>query len=791
MKKVIKLLGAICFVLATHSALADTFVVKQIKITGLQRVQESTVLSYMPIHLGQNLTTQDTINILTSLYKTGFFSDVRVGRQGNVLVVHVKERPTIGLIQIEGNKEFTDKQMLPVLKDLGVVEGASYDDSKVNTIVQGLTDQYHQLGYYAVQINAQAKPEPRNRVAVYINIKEGPIAKIRRITIQGNHAFKEKQLKKEMTARPTAWWRLTFLSHSDRYSKVQLAKDLDQLRTFYLNHGYLRFQVVDQQTVVSPDNKSVDIIIRISEGAVYKIKGYDIQGLSAYPEETKAVHKYLDTLLKPNAIFSKQNMLASSETIRVYFASKGHAFPVINTEPSIDDNARQVFIAFTVSPGPISYVRYVDFSGNTRTVDTALRNRISQMEGSPYSIVDVEQSKARLAYLPYLQDVSVDTNPVPDEPDQVDLNYHVKEVNAGKASIQGGYSTSDGFIYGASLSEPNLFGTGKYGSLSFNASQYQKSYGFTYVDPFYTTYGVSRSISIFSTITTPSTSLNQASYTMDGYGGTITYGIPVSLNNRVNLGYGYTYILLHDVDGTETSPTVLSFVNDHPSPYNQFKGIASWSYSTLDRALAPTRGFSQSLGMELGVPVLSNSLSYYKITEEMKYYYPLWYGFILEPNTSIGFGNGYGNVGPLPFYSNFYAGGPESIPGYAPNSLGPQNPNQSGAALGANLKLIGGIDLIIPNGTQKIRTALTFNAGNIFDTNKVEPGPNDYIPGTQVPEPQVQYEDISLTNIRMSAGIVVVWYSPMGPLQFTVAKAINAKSTDQLSWFGFAFGASL
>ncbi len=589
-------LGIIWFILAMPSAYAENFVVKQIKVYGLQRVQESTVLSYMPIHVGQEVTTQDTVNILVDLYKTGFFSNVRLERQGSILIVYVTERPTIGLIQINGNKEFTDKQLLPILKDIGIQEGSPYDSSKVNSIIQGLREQYNQMGYYAVQVEAQAQPESRNRVALYIKVKEGPIAKVRNIKIEGNQAFSQRELKKVFTTKTTAWWKLGFLVHNDRYSKVTLAKDLDQLRTFYLNHGYLRFQVIDQRVVVSPDNKTVDIFIRISEGPIYKVKGYEINGLSAYPEENKAVHDYVDQLLKPGSVFSKQNMVNSSETIRIYFASKGHAFPIINTEPSIDDSARQVFIVFTVIPGPVSYVRNIDFSGNTRTEDTALRNSITQMEGAPYSIVDVEQSKARLAYLPYLQDVTVDTNPVPDKPDQVDLNYHLKEVNAGKASIQGGYSTSDGFIYGASLTEPNLFGTGKYGSINFNASTYQKSYGFTYANPYYTTYGISRSITIFSTITTPSTDLNQASYTMNGYGGTVTYGIPVSLNNRISLGYGYTYITLNDVNGVFTSPTVQDFVEDHPSPYNQFKGLLSWGYSTLDRAMAPTSGFNQSLG---------------------------------------------------------------------------------------------------------------------------------------------------------------------------------------------------
>lgn len=783
MKKVIKhLIGMICFILVVSSAFADGFVVKQIKFIGLQRVQQSTVLSYMPIHIGQKLTEQDTVNILNSLYKTGFFSDVRLGRRGSILVVTLKERPTIGLIQIEGNKEFTDKQLLPILKELGIEEGSPYDSAKVNSIVQGLREQYNQLGYYAVEAHSEAKSEPRNRVALYIKIKEGPIAKIRHLKIEGNHAFKEKQLKKVFVSKTTVWWKLSFLTQSDRYSKLQLAKDLEQLRTFYFNRGYLRFEVLEQKITISPDNKSVDILIRIKEGEIYKLKGYELRGLSAYPEDVKKLNKYINPALKAGVVFSKQNMLNSSEAIRVYFASKGHAFPVINVDPSIEDKTHLVFVIFTVNPGPISYVRNIDFTGNTRTVDTALRNRISQMEGGAYSIVDVEQSKARLAYLPYLSEVTVDTNPVSGQTDQVDLNYHVKETNAGKASIQGGYSTSDGFIYGASLSEPNLLGTGKYGALNFNNSQYQKSYSLTYVDPYYTSYGVSRAISIFSTLTTPSTNLNYASYKMDGYGGSVTYGIPISLNNRINLGYGYTYIVLHDVEGAFTSPTVSDFVDDHPSPYNQFKGIGSWTYSTLDRAVAPTRGFNQLVGVELGVPVVSNSLSYYKITEDMKYFYPLGHGFIIGTNGSVGFGDGYGNVNTLPFFNNFYAGGIETLPGYAPNSLGPQNPNQTDAALGGNLRVLGAVNFIFPNFTQKVRTALTFNAGNVFDTNRVDGGNK---PG------QVQYEDISFASIRMSTGIMVVWFSPMGPLEFSAAQAINARSTDRKEWFGFSFGASI
>ncbi len=780
MKKVIqKIIFIIGFVLAVQPAFAQTFVVKQIKITGLLRVPESTVLSYVPIHVGQTVTVQDTVNTLQSLYKTEFFTNIVLKRQGSTLIIAVTERPTIGLIQITGNKEFTDKQLLPFLKQINIAEGLPYDDSKVNSIIQGLKEQYNELGYYAVQVRAETRPETRNRVILLIHINEGPIAKIRHLTIIGNRAFSTRQLLKNMTSKTAAWWRLSaFLTHSDRYSRVALGKDIEQLRTFYFNRGFLRFQIIDQQVIVSPNNKSVDIILHIKEGPVFTLEGYHLEGLVYYPNEQRELTKYLDSLLRKGAVFSKQTMLTGAETIRVYFAGKGHAFPIIDTSPNINDQTQKVLITYHINPGPVSYVRTIDFTGNTRTVDTALRNRVSQMEGSSYSIVDIEQSKARLAYLPYLQDVSVDTNPVPDHPDQVDLNYHIKEANAGKASIQGGYSSSDKWIYGASLSEPNLFGTGNYGALNFNASQFQKSYSLNYVNPYITTYGISRSVTVFSTITTPSTDLNLASYTMDGYGASVIYGIPVSLNNRVNLGYGYTYIVLHDVDGAFTSPTVKSFVNDHPSPYNQFKGLASWSFSTLDRAVAPTRGFSQIFGVEVGIPVVKSSLSYYRFTEDVRYFLPLGLGFILDPNASVGFGDGYGDVDTLPFFNNFYAGGIDTFPGYSPNSLGPQNPNQTNAALGGNLRILTGVNLILPTLTQKVRTAVFVDAGNIFDTNKVD-------------SDLVQYESVSLKNMRMSSGLMIIWYSPMGPLQFSVAKAFNTQPGDHLKTYDFSFGASI
>lgn len=760
---------------------AQGFVVKQIQVTGFQKIKESTIISYLPIHIGQTVTDKDTVNMLRALYKTGFFSDVQLSRSNNTLIVHVTERPTIGLIILNGNKEFTDKQLFPVLKDLGISEGSPFDDSKLNTITQGLREQYQELGYYAVEINTQVTPEPRNRVELTIRIKEGPIAKIKSLHLAGNQIYREKILLKNFLLVPTAWWRLSFLSKNDRYSKTQLSKDLEALRKFYLDRGYLHFQVTDQQIIISPDNKSVSILIRITEGPQYTIGGVELHGLSAeYVVDEPVVRRLI--VIKPGDIFSRQRILNASERIRIYFANRGHAFPLINSEPRIDEEKHLVFLNYSVDPGPRSYVRRIDFTGNSVTMDTALRNRLLQMEASPYSLVDVETSKQKLAFLPYLSDVTVDTVPVSDKPDEVDLTYHVKEVNAGKASIQGGYSTSDGFIYGASLSEPNLFGTGKFGSLSFNASQFQKSYSFNYVNPYYTTYGVSRGITVFSTVTTPSSALNLVNYTMDGYGFAVTYGIPVSLNNRISFGYGYTYINIHGTNGEDNSPNITDFLHEHKPPYNQVKLTSSWIYNTLDRSDAPTRGISQLLGVELGVPIVSSSLSYYKFSEDFRYYYPLGYGFILNPHTSLGYGNGYGNVNTLPFFLNYYGGGPDSLPGYAPNSLGPKNPLDTDQSLGGNLKILGGMNFIFPNFTSKIRTAVTFDAGNIYQTVHID--------GGEGPD-QIGYESVDFKTLRMAVGLAAIWYSPMGPLEFSASQAINNKASDHLEWFGFAFGGSI
>ena len=749
---------------------AEAFTVENIQFEGLQHLEESTVLSYLPIQIGQTVDEQDTADILKTLYQTGFFDDVNLKQNGNTLIVQVKERPVIEEVTFTGNKQITEKKLKPVLAKMGVAQGEIYDPSKVNMIRQALIAQYRELGYYSVSVDSNIVTLPRNRVKLNIIIKEGDVAKIEKITFVGNHDFSSRQLHKQMSMKEAGL--LTWIGHKDRYSQDKLDLDLRNLSYFYYDHGYLEFKILSHTVKMSPDHKHVDITIFIKEGPVYKVSGVRVEGVN-----DPAVNQLIE--LKSGDIFSRKKVIESDQKITAYYANHGRALAKVQVTPQEDPTHQQVFLVFSVSPGPIVYVRHIHLAGNNFTSDTILRSSLLQMEAAPYSQRNIDESKRRLANLPYLKDVYVETHQVPNVPDQVDLSYHVTEVNAGKIMAQLGYSDTDGFLYGAGASEPNFLGTGKAVDLNFQNSQYQQTYNFSYTNPYYTTSGISRSINLFYTVTTPNQDLNQESYHATKIGGSTIYGFPITRHDRINAGGGYSYIKVSDVD-EETSPSIAQFLDDHPSPYNQFNGYLSWLHDTLDRAIFPTRGYYQSLGADLGVPVVDSSLSYYKITFNNRFYYPLGYGFVINPHSQIGYGNGYGDLsGEYPFFENFYAGGINSIPGFQPNSLGPHNPGQDDEALGGNLLTIAGVNFIFPNFiSERLRTSLTLTSGNVYDTNKLA-------------SDQIDYEDFDLSNMRSSVGLLVEWYSPLGPLEVTIAQAINKKSGDQTQIFGFSLGANI
>lgn len=766
--------AAILLSLST-SVLADSaFVVQGIQVQGLQRISQSTVMSLMPIHVGETYNAEEGDEIVSKLFQTGFFSNVQLMRNGNTLVVHVVERPTIDSITITGNKSIKAHQLKPVLKKLGVVIGNTFDPSELHAIVLGLQQQYALTGRSSATVTPRVTQLSRNRVAIHIAIVEGKASIVRSIQVDGNHAFSEHEVLSQF--KLTTPGILTWFNHKDRYSHMRLDQDLQNLQNFYYNHGYLDFRVLSHSVKALPNGKGVSIRVHIYEGPVYHLSGYQLQDPQLPASLAPKIKEILASGLQKGMVFSRQDIIDLNQHVGNYLADRGYAFPVINPVPNINHKTRQVFLVYTIQSGHRVYVRKIHVVGNTRTSGIVVRTQLRQMEGAPYSLENVKESKRRIENLGYLNHVEVTTKPVPGTNNQVDLDYHVHEQNAGRASVQAGYSDVDGFLYGANVSEPNFMGSGKYVSVGFQRSAYTSSYSFAYNNPFYTTTGVSRGFSVYYNNTTPG-NVNLESYTMDDYGATLTYGIPISEYDQVTLGGGFDHITIGNVS-TTVSPSVSQFLTTNPSPYNQLKVVSGISHVTLDRAIFPTKGNEQDITGTLGVSAYHSSLGYYQLGYDGRVYYPVGLGFIVNPHMTLGYGNGYGNNSQLPFFDNYYAGGLQTLPGYTANTLGPKNPNDTTQALGGNVQVLGGLNFILPDFiSHKVRTAVILDAGNIFQT--------DHVAG-------VSYENISISNLRATAGVMVSWWSPLGaPLDFSLAVPLNKKPGDQLSIIGFSFGAAI
>ena len=772
-KRVIYSLATIVLFFSISVFSATHFTVRHIKVVGLQRVSEATVLSAMPIHVGQIYKEQMSGAIITSIYKTGFFDDVNLQRQDQTLVVKVAERPTIASIRITGNDAIKSKQLKPILKQLGIVVGKTFNPTQLHEIVQGLQHQYALMGKASATVKPSIERYSRNRVGLTIRIQEGSATIIREIKISGNHAFSESKLLSQFKLSTPGIF--SWFTHDDRYSQMRLSQDLQSLQNFYFNHGYLDFKVLSHKVTHLPDGRGVSISVNVSEGPVYYISGYRLDA-KLPPELIGHVKTQLSAVQK-GSVFSRKDIITITQGIGNYLADHGYAFPQIHPLPQLDRAKRKVFIVFKVSSGHRVYVRKIHIAGNVHTSGMVVRSQMRQPEGGLYSQKNVNESKRLLANLGYLNNIQVVTAPVPGKSNQVDLNYHVHEVSTGKATVQGGYSDVNGFLYGANISEPNFMGTGRYVALGFQRSEYTSSYNFSYNNPFYTDSGISRGMNFFYNHTTPG-KVNIDPYTMDSYGAGVNYGIPVSEYNQMTFGGAYNHVAISNVNSNAVSPSVTNFLSQKDSPYNLFKFSSGFSHSTLNQAIFPSKGNAQDINLTLGVPVLDSSLGYYQLSYNGRWYFPVGHGFIVSPHTTLGYGDGYGDVKTLPFFNNFFAGGIQTLPGYEANTLGPKNPNDLSQSLGGNVEMIGGLNFILPNFiSDKVRTAIILDAGNIFQT--------DHVPG-------ISYESVSLKNLRVTAGIMVSWWSPLGaPIDFSLAEPLNKKPGDQLALFGFSFGATL
>ncbi len=750
------------------TASADEFVVEDIRIEGLQRVSAGTVFTSFPINIGDKVDDQRLAEAARYLFRTGLFTDIGFGREDANLVVSVQERPSISKIEIDGNKDISKEDLLKGLKTAGMSEGNVFKRMTLERLELEILRSYVAQGRYNASVKAEVENLPRNRVAISLKIHEGSISSIHHINFVGNTAFSDGELQDLMELKTPGLW--SFITSDDKYVKEKLSGDIERVRSYYLDRGYIKFSVESTQVSVSPTKEEVFITINVAEGPKYTIRDVDIKGDLVVPKEE--LEKLL--VIKPGDTFSRQIMTAISDLIAKRLGREGYTFANVNAIPEThDDNTAS--LTFFVDPGRRTYVRRVNFSGNVNTSDAVLRQEMIQMEGAAASTDLIEGSKTRLERLGFFKTVNVDTPAVPGEPDQIDVNYSVEEQPSGSLSASLGFAQSSGFMLGFSVAENNFFGTGKRVSTSFNTSSVIKSARFSYLNPYYTVDGVSRGFSL-SAKQTDFEEQNTSAYVLDALGASMNFGYPIDSFSRLNFGVG---VANHKVKtGKEVAQDISVFVAEQGNEYVTFPLTASWTRNTFNRGMFATNGLSQSLSTEISAPGVSD-LEYYKVGYSTKYYYPLskMHEWVFHARSQISYGQGYGDYDELPFFENYFAGGYGSVRGFESNSLGrraiphptDQNPPDP---FGGNLLIEGGLELIFPipfvKDQRSMRLSLFYDIGNVFDTTR------NYDP--------------KLEELRMAVGLGFQWVTAIGPLGFSLGYPLNTQEVDEKQIFQFSLG---
>jgi len=736
---------------------ADPIVVQDIRVEGLRRISAGTVFNYLPIKVGDALDSSRTAEALRALYKTGFFKDVSLELEEGVLVVVVVERPSIAKITLEGNEAVETDQLLENLKQIGFAEGRVLDQSVLDKVKLELRRMYFSLGKYAVKIETTVTPLERNRVAVNFEISEGVAARIKQINIVGNKTFDEDDLLDLFQMSSGGW--LSFFTKDNQYSKQKLSGDLETLRSYYLDRGFIKFNLDSTQVSLTPDKKHVYVTINITEGDRFSVGQVKLAGELKLPEDE--LIEIVD--IKQGEMFSRKKVTAISNRMSERLGKAGYAFANVNAIPDIDEEATSVALTFFVDPGKRVYVRRVNFKGNSKTRDEVLRREMRQMEAAPISTEKVKQSQSRLQRLGYFEDVNVETPAVPGTTDQVDVNFSVKEQASGNLMAGVGFSQTQGVILSASISQDNFLGNGVRVKAAVNTSKVNKVASLGYDNPYWTVDGVSRGFDIYFR-STDAREANIADYSTDRLGAGVRFGIPISESNRVRLGFNVERSAL-DL-GSSPSEEVVDFVEENGEDYFTLTTTLGWSRDTRDRAIFPSRGTLQRLTGEVAVPV--GDLQYYKVTYKNNWFIPLGKRLTLSLDGEIGYGDGYGDTTKLPFFENFFAGGIRSVRGFKENTLGPRDTN--GDALGGDRKLVGNVELITPvpfvKESKSMRLAAFYDVGNVYGAN----------------------EDFESDRLRMSTGVAAVWLSPFGALTFSLAYPINDESDDETQLFQFTFG---
>jgi len=753
-------IGFLAAAISTSAYGFEPFIIKDIRLEGLQRISAGTVFNYLPVKVGDQINNELSSQAIRALYKTGFFKDVRLEQEDDALVVFVAERPAIADVIITGNSEVPTEQLEDSLKQIGLTRGKVLDRSLLDKIRQELERQYYSLGKYGVKIETETSPLERNRVKVSIKIAEGEDAKVYEVNIVGNELFTDELLSSRMQLGG-----LSFFGGRKQYSKQLLSADLETIKSHYLDRGYINFNINSTQVSLTPDKQDVYVTINVTEGDQYTVRNIKLAGDLIVPKE-----ELMDMIsLEEGDIFSRKQAVESTKRISDRLSEDGYAFANVNIVPDVDKDTLTVGVTLFIDPGKRVYVRRVNVSGNNKTKDQVIRREFRQLEGDWMSSKQVSQSRTRLDRTGYFESVSVETPAVPGTSDQVDINYAVKEQPTGNLSAGVGYSDTQGVLLNLGISQENFLGTGKRIALNLDNSQVTKNYSFSYTNPYHTIEGISRGFRVYYRAV-DALEANISNFTTDSYGASLNYGFPLgeTTSARMSLGFENTELLLAD-ESAGVSQDIIDFVQENGNVYDDFPVTASWVRDTRNKRLMANKGSLTTIGTQATIP--GSDLEYYKLNFRYLHYIPLGKVTTLSLNTSLGYGDGYGDTSRLPPFKNYFAGGSRTVRGYDSNSLGPRDP-VTGDPIGGDRMVIGNIELILPNpleteeGAGSTRVSAFIDFGNVY-RDKVE-----------------------LSELRASTGLALLWLSPVGALTFSYAIPINDQEGDELQAFQFTLGSA-
>nr|WP_311530350.1 outer membrane protein assembly factor BamA [uncultured Ralstonia sp.] len=751
------LAASVLTVTAGQAHAVEPFVVKDIRVEGVQRVEPGTVFGYLPVKVGETFTDDKGAESIRALYNTGFFKDVQIRSEGNVLVVRVEERPAISQLEFIGFKEFDKDALRRTLRGVGVAEARYYDKSLIDRAEQEIKRQYVSRGYYAAEVTTTVTPVDANRVSITFTVDEGPTAKIRQINIVGNKAFKEGDLRDEMQLSTPNW--LSWYTKNDLYSKQKLTADLEALRSYYLDRGYLEFAIESTQVSITPDKKDIYLTLNIHEGEQYKVSDIKLTGelLGKQAEMEKLIK------LKQGDVFSSAKLSSTTKSITDLLGTYGYAFATINPQPQINQKDRTVALTLVVDPGRRVYVRRVNVVGNSKTRDEVVRREMRQMEASWFDGEKLQLSQNRVNRTGYFTDANITTEDVPGTTDQVDVNVNVTEKPTGQINLGVGFSSTDKLVLSAGIRQDNVFGSGTSLGLDVNTSKSNRTIAVTQFDPYFTVDGISRSTELYYRTYRPLYYTGDQDYRVVQQGGNVKFGVPFSETDTVFFGIGYERTT---IDVTTNTPLAYqNYVAKNGRITNNFPITIGWSKDQRDSALVPTRGRYQQANLEFGIP--GGDLQYFRAYYQHQYFYPLSKSFTMAFNNEIGYGHGYGGKD-FPVFKNYYAGGIGSVRGYETSTLGPRDAN--GVAIGGASKFVGNVEFIFPlpgSGVDRtVRLFTFFDYGNVF----------------------AEGQPYKLGDMRYSTGFGLSWLSPIGPLKISMGFPIKRKTQDQTQRFQFQIG---